>query len=165
MPIFTALARGNLVVFVSIGTLGLLCCQVQVGFMGFLFLPPPLLYQVHRLVRQWPSPEDRLHHAGAIAIILLTIITVAAAQSYFHNDARKCAYRIVNELNRVKSTTGSYPASLRDVTELSESKLRRYRFYFSNTGNTPFFVYPSTFVPFDTWQYDFPNGVWKYQPD
>lgn len=133
--------------------------------MIYLIAVPCLFYAVFRCLFNWRSPEVRGKYVFFIGIILLSSAIVASVHTWRHHQARGYADNIVAELEKHRLQHGKLPVSLNEVPALASDGKRPHMLYYQNKNGDPFLLYAATFVPFETWHYDFKEKLWVYDYD
>jgi len=157
--------RANSVLIVALACVTFLGVQRHSGLIIVLLAPPILLYQLVQLFHHRKSVPLRRAHLLAVAIVATASLIVLAVHSHLHNASRAQANQVAQSIEHFQAASGHYPASLSEVG-LDSAVLRRDLMlsYSSSYGENPILFYAATFVPFDTWQYNFSAHEWIYGP-
>lgn len=157
--------RANSVLIVALACLTFLGVQRHGGLFIGQVAPPILLYQLVQIFRHWKSVPQRHAHLVAIAIVATASLIVLGVHFHLHNASRAQANQVAQSIEHFQAARGHYPASLSEVG-LDSAVFRRDLMlsYSSLQGDDPVLFYAATFVPFDTWQYDFLAREWIYDP-
>ena len=139
--------------------------QPHAGFMLYLVALPLLVWFLYNLQFVFTPSEARKWLLLRMAVWLMSIILVVVVHYHYHQAARQVANDIVTQIEKYRSKTGEYPRTL-DEIGVTKEKLRtqlglsRYSY---KEGKTLYFFYAVTFIPFDTYQYDFVSKQWRYR--
>jgi len=157
--------RANSVLIVALVCVTFLSVQRHGGLFIVLVAPPILLYKLVQLLRHWKSVPQRRAHLVALAIVATASLIVLSVHSHLHNASRAQADQVAQSIEHFQAARGHYPASLSEVG-LDSAAFRRDLMlsYSSSHGDDPVLFYAATFVPFDTWQYNFLAREWIYDP-
>lgn len=166
MNSFVSALHRNSFFFLAFAGITLLCSQPHSGFMFLLLAPPTLLYQGIRLLHDRRSPPQRTLRLTSIAIVTISALIVASAHIRLHTQSRIQANQIVEAVERFHATNRRYPANFSELESgLPEEHRRRLRLWYAAESGQPVLFYAATFVPFETWHYDFATRTWHYVPD
>lgn len=139
--------------------------QRHAGFLVFVLLLPFaawLTYSAYVIVRR---PYARLAQIICLVIWILAMGLVAAIHYVWHESARRDANQIVEAIESYSAAYSHCPRALETLGIKHEQLVARLG---ENAGYTcidkkPRFFYVATFTIFDTFAYDFDEGVWEYE--
>lgn len=123
-----------------------------------LFLVPSFIHSAYVCFKRREERQVRLYKAG---IWLMTIVVIVSSHAYMHNQAREVANAISSTIVLHRQTHGAYPASAEEAG-LSREFMKKSRVFYNFSDGVPFLMYPVTFMPFDTYDFDFETGEWQY---
>lgn len=129
-----------------------------------LFLIPWLVYSAYVMVTQ---PARRKTQCVRVLAWLLSVAVVVGVHLYVAHTTRSHAEEIVQRIKSYVVQHGRCVATL-DELGLSREALRAtvgLSAYGCDAAGKPSFFYAVTYVPFETYSYDFDGGVWQYSPD
>ena len=157
--------RANSVLIVALACVTFLGVQRHTGLIIVLVAPPILLYQLVQLFRHRKSVPLRRANLVAVAIVATASLIVLGVHSHLHDASRAQANQVAQSIEHFQTASGHYPASLSELG-LDSAVFRRDLMlsYSSSHGDDPILFYAATFVPFDTWQYNFSAREWSYAP-
>lgn len=158
-------ARRHPYLIVIWAVLTFICSAEHAGFMIYLIALPCLLYAVIRCLFNLRSPEVRGKYVFFIGIILLASAIVAGVHVWRHHQARDYADNILAELDKYQQQHGKLPTNLNEIPALAHDGKRPHMLYYRNDKGSPFLLYAATFVPFESWHYDFKEKQWVYDYD
>lgn len=138
---------------------GWLVAQPGMGFLLILLLIPLLIWVIYRAYRMVRSPESRRNQLIRVVIWLVAVALMAGIHYLRYVTARQNADEVVATLHRYALRQGHYPATLAEAG-ISQGKLR-YR----GDLRKPRLYYGGTFLPFEFYEYDFEQGVWRQLAD
>ena len=156
--------RANSVLILALACVTFLGVQRHTGFIIFLTAPPILLYQLVQLFRHRKSAPLLRAHLVAIAILAIASLVVLGVHSHLHDASRAQADLVAQRIEQFQAASGRYPASLSDVGLDSVVFRHDLMLSYLSRDNDPMLFYAATFVPFDTWHYDFSAREWTYVP-
>ncbi|MCF8151884.1 MAG: hypothetical protein K9K30_14985 [Burkholderiaceae bacterium] len=139
--------------------------QPHAGFLILALVLPFavwLTYSAYVIVKR---PYARLTQFICIFVWVVAIEFIGGAHYIWHATARRDANEVVIAITTFMKVAGNCPRTL-DWVGLKADKLEaklgaNYRY--SCSGGKPHFSYVATFTVFDTYSYDFEQGVWKYE--
>lgn len=108
--------------------------------------------------------DERKLRATKLVIWAVVIIVILATNYNRHINTRFDANVIVKSIEKYKSDTGDYPDNL-EIIGVSNQHLRKQlgmSGYYYNDGKARLF-YSVTYIPFDTYSYNFELKVWQYR--
>ncbi len=126
-----------------------------------LFFIPLSLYSGFVMYRK---KDERKLRATKLVIWAVVIIVILATNYNRHINTRFDANAIVKSIEKYKSDTGDYPNNL-EIIGVSNQHLRKQlgmSGYYYNDGKARLF-YSVTYIPFDTYSYNFELKVWQYR--
>lgn len=139
----------------------LLALQRSSGFVLLILLPFLLIFVTYQLVRMIRKPGERKARGIRLAIWSLTFALAGSVLTYRNAASRNEADLALTRLLEYKQRTGSYPGSLGEVG-LDEAKLHdKWRLRYSVKEGKPALVYPQTFMPLATYDFDFEAVKWR----
>ena len=130
--------------------------------MVFLVLPFLLVWLLYSLWVAWRQPMQRPITVMKVLLWALTLASVGAVHWVYARSARQEADSAVAAVLDYQRRHGNYPVSLADVGVPTE-RGRGPRYSFDKGRPTLF--YPSTFIVFDQYLYDFDAKEWVYRAD
>lgn len=156
---------GNLL---SAGIMTFLLSQHGAGFMliffGFFFIPW-LLQSIYYCIRK---PVQRKLLIQKMLIWLIALFIIAGIHLVRHHHVRNQTQDIADRIQRYADEHGHYPPGLESIRrpeELNEVSLTRFSYVLPDNEERdarPAFFYPSTFVAFETENYDFKTRRWEH---
>ena len=138
---------------------------MQYGFLMVLIAPVTIIYQLIRLAIRRKDPLLRKDRYVALAVVGLSLLVVASSHMYKYKAARSVADKLVAEIASFQKANGHYPSNGKELGLSDNLRERPYRLTYYNVEGKPHLFYVATFGPFDTYTYNFSDGVWDYQPD
>lgn len=113
----------------------------------------------------WRQPARR-RAQGVKLVVLVTAMIVAGVALTQREDARRAeAQRVVDAVAAWHDSHGAYPDTLDQVGFDARALRNDSRiFYFSDDGHATVF-HAATFMPLDTWGWDFDKPGWQFHPD
>lgn len=164
MPLLTQVRRHPYLIVIWV-VITFICSAEHAGFMLYLIALPCLLYAAIRCLCNLRSPEVRGKYVFFIGIVLLASAIVAGVHAWRHHQARDYADNVIAELKKHQQQHGEFPASLDEIPALASVGKRPHMLYYSNEEGSPYLLYAATFVPFESWHYDFKEKHWVYDYD
>ncbi|MGY3265515.1 hypothetical protein [Lysobacter sp. HA35] len=140
----------------------LLMGQAHAGMFLFFVTPMVFIWAVVNAYLAWREPLSRRHRATRVAIWAVTLASLFATHTYYKHAARLAGQAAANAVTAYRQANGAYPPSLKAVGRPLDPQWR-VGYVLGEKG--PFLFYPSTFVPFDIYSYNFEHSTWEYQPD
>jgi hypothetical protein len=134
------------------------------GFMLYLAVIPLSIWTLYSIYLSVRKPELRANQLTRVSIWLVVVALVVGIHYFRHVTTRQSADEVVSAINRYSATHGTCPATL-DEMGFSRQQLRDklgMAGYGCEEGK-PYFFYAVTYIPFDTFDYDFSKGAWKYR--
>ncbi len=139
--------------------------QPHAGFLILALMMPFavwLTYSAYVIVKR---PYARAGQLICIFVWLVAISLVSGIHYVWHDAARRDANEIVLAIREFSAAYGRCPQSL-DVLGLKREQLVERlgdNFGYTCVDRKPKFFYVATFTIFDTFDYDFERGIWKYE--
>ena len=150
---------------VAAGAFALLTMQTHAGFAAVLAAPFLAVWFFYSLVIICRAPERRRLQAARVLVWLVAVSAVAGVHWHKVRASRLDAEQAATAILAYKARHGAYPASLGEVgMDAAMLKKRWLLFYGMHEGN-PTLFYAATFVPFETFHYDFEQSQWRHNPD
>ena len=149
------------------GIVTLLLCQRHLGYMVFfeiLILIPWLLGSLWKIIK---NPQIRSLQATKISIWLLSVVIIIGSHYSLASRTRAHAQEIVDAITAYHTAHGRYPEP-KDLQSIgyTEDKIRSMvgglGGYFIE-GGQPSFFYASTYIIFETDNYDFSKREWVHR--
>ena len=134
------------------------------GFiLGFvlLFLVPSLLKSLYFIIIK---NKERKQRTIQTLLWTVTCSIIIIHHVYLHKTTQNFAIKVSNSVLSYKQERGNYPESY-EVLGFDKKIMREYRLYYSYKDKTPYLFYPATWIPFDTYIFNFETHRWDYQAD
>ncbi len=132
------------------------------GFMmGFvlLFLIPSLIKSLYYIFIKNIEQKQRLLQT---AMWVITCVVVFTHHIYLHKTTRDIAVQVSSRIVIYEQSNGLYPESI-EVLGFDEQEMKPYGLSYSNYDNDPLLFYYVTWIPFESYQFDFGNKQWDNQ--
>lgn len=139
-----------------------LTAPVHAGMFLFFVVPIVCIWALVNAYLAWREPSTRRRRGMHVAIWAITLAGLFATHAYYKHVARGAAQSAAAAVTAYRITNGSYPPTLQAAGIPPD---QRWRVGYVLAKDGPFLFYPSTFVPFDIYSYNFERGTWEYQPD
>ena len=140
----------------------LLLAQKHAGFMLYLLLPIMLVYLLLSAWRIRKQPQRLPELPLKMLLCLTSISAIAMVHMHYHQQARAQANRVVAAIIAYQQSHGAYPASLQAAhIQVTPSA----RIYYHLREQQPSLFYPTTFTPFETYDYQFDSQQWQHRAD
>ena len=149
------------IVFCAISALVL--GQKHAGFMLFFLVPVMLVYMAISAWRIRKQPQRLPELPLKMLLCLTTIICIALVHMRYHQQARLEADNIAKQIQAYQQQYHAYPVDLQAAQAVSTAVSRTH--YSLNQNQQPSLFYPTTFLPFEIYAYDFQTQQWQHQPD
>lgn len=133
-------------------------------FFGFFFIPS-LLQSIYYYISK---PAQRRLLIRKMLIWLITLFLITGIHLVRHHHVRNQAQDIADRVQHYADDHGHYPPSLQSIgtsKELKEGTLTRFSYVLPDNKEhdaQPAFFYPSTYVAFETENYDFKTRRWEH---
>ena len=111
------------------------------------------------------SPTRRRVQACKAALLAVTVAVIGFVHVGYAQSTRASAQQAVDALLSFKTHQGRFP---RDAVEagIETAELEsKYVFVRWASEGEPVVIYNSTFIPFDTYHFDFATRTWVFHPD
>jgi hypothetical protein len=156
--IFPTLLTAGLMVFI----LG----QNHAGFMLYVVVVPLLIWIPYSVYLMFRRPDVRASQLARVTIWMVAIALVAGIHYIRHKTTRQNADEIVAAINNFSTTHGRCPETIDEIGINQQQLMEKLGLsgYACKDGN-PRLFYAVTYVVFDTYDYDFGSGAWKYDAD
>lgn len=142
----------------------LLAAQVHSGFMLIVVAPFLLIWLLYSIYVVLKHPSRRRVQSIKVALWFIVVGGVLLSHWYYHRAARETANLAVDAILSYRANHGSFPETL-DAAGVVSDNWKGWRVFYLLKDGSPSLFYPSTFVVFDTYWYDFERKSWIYQPD
>lgn len=93
-------------------------------------------------------------------VVLFAIAASSVYHIYLYKTTESKALKISTAINEYHRSNGKYPSNLSDIATL-EQDIQEIGVYYDYSKEVPFLMYKSTFMPFETFMYDFKNKTWQ----
>ena len=110
----------------------------------------------------YKNPQEIKIRIIKASIWILGLILASSVHFYMYTKTRDIANIIAEAINLYYQKNNKYPRTPKEFGFSGEELHDQHIFY--NNEDEPYLMYPSTFMPFDVYQYDFKNHTWQYQP-
>ncbi|MDD4963687.1 MAG: hypothetical protein PHI11_07200 [Gallionella sp.] len=144
----------------------LLVAQSGAGFVLLLLFWPLFIWASYSAYIILFVPEGRTNQLIRVMIWVVAVALMVGIHHLRYVTTRQNADAIVATIHRYAVTHGKYPATL-DEVGINRQQLRDklgWSGYYCETG-TPRFFYKGTYLPFESYHYDFSQNVWKHRSD
>lgn len=142
----------------------LVAALFSMPLMGFatVFLALPLsvwlMYSLYVIAQR---PEQRREQLARVACWLGALALIASVHLYLHFSTRARANQAVQTIARYLDTTGNCPSDLAQLGLGPETLRSRLGLsYFRCEGGKATLGYAKTYIPFETFEYDFQHHAW-----
>ena len=149
------------IVFCAISAL--ILGQKGAGFMLYFLVPVMLVYMAVSAWRIRKQPQRLPELPLKMLLCLTTISSIAMLHSHYHKQARLEADLIAEKVRAYQLQHHAYPTDLQAAQAVSTAVSRTH--YSLNQNQQPSLFYPTTFLPFEIYAYDFQTQQWQHQPD
>ena len=149
------------IVFCAISAL--ILGQKGAGFMLYFLVPVMLVYMAVSAWRIRKQPQRLPELPLKMLLCLTTISSIAMLHSHYHKQARLEADLIAEKVRAYQLQHHAYPKDLQAAQAVSTPASRTH--YSLNQNQQPSLFYPTTFLPFEVYAYDFQTKEWQHQPD
>jgi hypothetical protein len=138
-----------------------LLCQRHAGFMVLfeaicvlVFVAISIWVSIHR-------PQQRSIQAAKVGVWLLSIGIVIGVHIILAERTKIDAQKIVDAIITYHASHGAYPPNIESIgySESERKSMIGFGGYFFTNGQPDFF-YASTYVPFETENFDFSKRIW-----
>lgn len=138
--------------------------QAHAGFLVVLLMLPLtiwLAWSAYVIVRH---PYARLAQSAAILVWAVALGLLAGAHYARHSFVRDDADSVVREIRRYMADYGRCPQQLETLGYKRSDLIERLgeNFTYACEGRKPRLAYVATFTIFDTFEFDFDAGRWRY---
>ncbi len=147
---------------VACALVSVLTGQVHTGMFLFFVVPLVSIWALISAYLAWRDPATRQQRGIRFSIWAVTLVALFATHAYYRHAARLAGQTAANAIAAYRLANGSYPPSLQAAGIPPDP---RWRVGYVLAKDGPFLFYPSTFVPFDIYSYNFERGAWEYRPD
>ena len=137
--------------------------QKGAGFMLYLLVPVMLVYMAVSAWRIRKQPQRLPELPLKMLLCLTTIICIALVHMRYHQQARLEADNVAKQILAYQRQHNAYPKDLQAAQAVSTSVSRTH--YSLNQNQQPTLFYPTTFLPFEIYAYNFQAKEWQHQPD
>jgi len=139
--------------------------QRYAGFMLLLAAFPLAVWMLYVFGEAVTNPDLRKCQSIRIAIWLAAVGLVIGIHFAYHITTRHKADEMVSAIENYRAQYGRYPATLDEIgIDRQQLRARLGMAYYS--GKAPaLLAYGVTYVPFDTYDYDFEKKAWRYRAD
>ena len=144
----------------------LLLTQKHSGFMlafVLLFLVPWFAYSGYRCLR---FPIERKLRIQKTIVWFVAVVVIVSVHLVMYRSAKSYALGVSEKIETYISSHGQCPTKLEDVG-ISKSTFKEHLGLggYSCKDQRPFLFYASTYVPFETENYDFTKHEWRHVYD
>ena len=153
---WTVLAAGVVLLFTA---------PIHAGFMIYFAFPVLAIWIMYNLVRARKHREGFRVFVVKIIIWVVAITLVLSYHWYLSYASRRDADFVVSKVLDYRTHKGVYP---KDMTEAGISDPHfghEWMLHYEAQNGQPELFYMATFVPFDTFGYDFQTMQWRYRAD
>ena len=157
-------ALSYLPVLLACAFVGLMAGIRHGGVMLVFIAPIFLLSMLVACFKAWKRPERRRPLAISAGLWMLTIALIVGLHWHYYTASRKAADAVVASVAQYMQTHGKPPADAQTLG-FTNGKNEWRIFYTLRADQIPSVIYFSTFMPFDTWEYEFDNKRWIYRSD
>ena len=137
--------------------------QKGAGFMLYVLVPVILVYMAVSAWRIRKQPQRLPELPLKMLLCLTTIICIALVHMRYHQQARLEADNVAKQILAYQRQHNAYPKDLQAAQAVSTSVSRTH--YSLNQNQQPTLFYPTTFLPFEIYAYNFQAKEWQHQPD
>lgn len=158
--------RSLIPTLIACASVTLLLCQRHAGFMLIALALPLTPWLMHSAWVIATKPNARRQQLAKVSVWVVGVSFVLGSHAIMFAAAKKKAELISSALEAYINKFGQCPREL-EAIGFTEAMLRDefgYAAYFCESGK-PTFFYGSTFVPFDTENYDFSTHTWRHVYD
>jgi len=158
--------------FKTYKTTAILCCllaiitmPVHAGFILIFLVPVFAVWILKSLVLMWRSPPLRRIQLTKLIIWSVLLCSIVSLHWFYAYSTRKNADEIIVALNKFAEENHRYPTNIEEI-RMTPAKLKNklgFAGYCLNENHQPKFYYGVTYIPFDTYSYDFTSKSWKYR--
>lgn len=144
----------------------LLLTQRHSGFMlafVLLFLVPWFAYSGYRCLR---FPIERKLRIQKTIVWFVAVVVIVSVHLVMYRSAKSYALGVSEKIETYISSHGQCPTKLEDVS-ISNSTFKEHFGLggYACKDQRPFLFYASTYVPFETENYDFTKHEWRHAYD
>lgn len=143
----------------------LFAVSIHGGFVIYFLVPVLAIWIMYNLIRA-RKDKERLKPLGVKLLIWLAVIAIVLA-NHWHlaYAARRDADLALTKVLRYRTQHGVYPADLAAAGISDPQYGHEWMLHYEGENGQPELFYAATFVPFDTYSYDFQTMEWRYQPN
>ena len=139
----------------------LLCLPRHSGFILLFFLIFLIPLFIKRYIVCIKDPLQKKLRISQALIWLSGILVVILVHTEMHQETRQIANKIAKTIEIYKKENGFYPSSPEEAG-ITQVLLHKERIFYSLSSGEPFLVYPATYIPFETYNYDFKTKEWRH---
>ena len=139
--------------------------QPHAGFLVLALMMPFAVWLTYSAFIIVKRPYARAGQLICVFVWMVAIALVSGIHYVWHDATRRDANEIVLAIREFSVAYGRCPQSL-DVLGLKREQLVEKlgdNFGYTCAERKPKFFYVATFTIFDTFDYDFERGIWKYE--
>jgi len=130
-----------------------------------ILVPIFLVSVLYNFIRMIRKPEERKRRGIRLAIWSITLALACTVQIHWSEASHNEAEVALNKILAYKERTGIYPASLKEVgLDYKYLKEKWELRYWVKEGKARL-VYPMSFMPLATYEYDFEARKWRKNGD
>lgn len=131
------------------------------GFATVILALPILVWLMYSLYVIAQRPEQRRERLVRVACWLGALAVIASVHLYLQFSTRARANEVVQTIARYLDTTGNCPSDLAQLGLGPETLRSRLGLsYFRCEGGIATLGYAKTYIPFETFEYDFRRRTW-----
>jgi hypothetical protein len=143
----------------------LFAAPIHGGFLIYLVIPVLAIWIMYNLVRA-RKDKARLKPLGAKLLIWLAVIAIVLGRhGYLFKASHADADLALSKVLAYRTQHGVYPADLAAAGIGDPHFGQEWALHYEAPNGQPELLYFATFVPFDTYSYDFQTMEWRYQVD
>ncbi|MFZ6653985.1 hypothetical protein [Undibacterium sp. TJN19] len=150
--------------FIAAAIIVFLLAQRHAGFMLVFVMLLSLPFLIFNLFVMMKNPGRRRFLRNKILLWIVAFGCIITWHSYLYVSSRKTANEVISLVQQYIAKNGHCPADIA-VLGLSEDWLKNrlgLSHYYCKDGE-PHFYYATTYLVFETEQYDFKNNVWWHR--
>jgi hypothetical protein len=149
--------------------------QRYVGFLIVLAALPLLIWMLKNIGLAIAELEHRKIHLIRISIWIVAVGIAVSVQAFWYFQASHRADQIVERIKVFKAARGHYPRQLDEIG--IDKRVYQGKLAYACLADVPetpvaqasvcdpFLAFPSTFLAFDFYRYDFGDDEWRYISD
>jgi hypothetical protein len=147
------------------GVVLLFTVSIHAGFLIYFVVPVLVIWIMYNLIRA-RKEKERLKPLGIKLLAWLAVITIVLANHwYLAYASRKDADLVVAKVLEYRIQHGVYPKDMMEAGINDPRFGHEWMLHYEAENGQPELFYAATFVPFDTYGYDFQTLQWRYRVD